>query len=267
MVNLTLEKQNLLRQKHGLTILKLGDQELTENFEVELPCKVSKLCAGKIKIGAYSYFLTDRIHKNTEVEIGRYCSISENVVFGLASHPTNWLAVSEFQWVKNFMKSGNIPTLAFCAGSRKVTIGNDVWIGDSVLIKGGVKIGDGAIVGAGAVVTKDVPPYAIVVGVPAKVIRFRNSEDTIKKLLKLQWWTLKPDQMNGVAFDDVDEAIEEIYRVREFEKESPQNFVKALDVVRSAEAELIRKEQEEAERKRQQRTIKARLKRLFRGKK
>ncbi|MBR6646045.1 MAG: CatB-related O-acetyltransferase, partial [Clostridia bacterium] len=67
-------------------------------------------------------------------------------------------------------------------------IGNDVWIGHSALILEGVKIGDGAIVGAGAVVTKDVPPYSIVVGVPAKVIKYRFSENEIAKLSELKWW-------------------------------------------------------------------------------
>lgn len=71
---------------------------------------------------------------------------------------------------------------------RQIEIGNDVWIGDSVLILDGVKIGDGAVLAAGAVVTADVPPYAIVGGVPAKVIRYRFNEDEIEHLIKLKWW-------------------------------------------------------------------------------
>lgn len=70
----------------------------------------------------------------------------------------------------------------------KCIIGNDVWIGSKVLIKGGVRIGDGAIVAMGSIVTKDVPPYAIVGGVPAKVIRYRYSESEIQQLLKFKWW-------------------------------------------------------------------------------
>ena len=72
-------------------------------------------------------------------------------------------------------------------------IGNDVWIGAWVKIKGGVRIGDGAIIAMGAIVTKDVPPYAVVGGVPAKIIRYRFSDDIILKLLEKKWWN-KPDQ-------------------------------------------------------------------------
>jgi len=72
-------------------------------------------------------------------------------------------------------------------------LGNDVWIGANTLIMGGIKVGDGAIIGAGAVVTKDIPAYAIAVGCPAKVIRYRFDEPTIGRLLALQWWN-KPDQ-------------------------------------------------------------------------
>ena len=69
-----------------------------------------------------------------------------------------------------------------------VVIGNDVWIGSDAILTGGIKIGDGAIILTGAVVTKDVPPYAIVGGVPAKPIRFRFSESQIEKLLQIKWW-------------------------------------------------------------------------------
>ena len=72
-------------------------------------------------------------------------------------------------------------------------LGNDVWVGSHVLINGGVTVGHGAVIGAGAVVVKDVPPYAIVGGVPAKIIRFRFSPEVIEKLLELQWWNL-PDE-------------------------------------------------------------------------
>lgn len=71
---------------------------------------------------------------------------------------------------------------------KHVVIGNDVWIGANVTIMGGVTIGDGAVVGAGSIVTKDVEPYAIVVSVPAKVVRYRFNKATIKKLTKIKWW-------------------------------------------------------------------------------
>lgn len=79
--------------------------------------------------------------------------------------------------------------------NKLVTIGNDVWIGTRVIIMGGVKIGNGAVIGAGAIVTKDVPDYAIAVGVPAKVVKYRFSPDIIEKLLELQWWNLSEEEL------------------------------------------------------------------------
>lgn len=79
----------------------------------------------------------------------------------------------------------------------------------------GITIGDGAIVGAGAVVTKDVPPYAIVAGVPAKTLRYRFDEAIIKELLELKWWELEPEQMAEVIFSDVHQAVEQIKKIKQ----------------------------------------------------
>ena len=90
-----------------------------------------------------------------------------------------------------------------------VSIGNDVWIGENVLLLAGVRVGDGAVIATGAVVTKDVPPYAMVGGVPAKVLRMRFAEDTVAKLLKLRWWD-KPVswiEEHSAYFQDVDGFI------------------------------------------------------------
>lgn len=102
---------------------------------------------------------------------------------------------------------------------QKAVLGNDVWVGSNVLINGGVKIGDGAVIAAGAVVVKDVPPYAIVGGVPAKIIRYRFSPEIIEKLLELKWWNLDDEilkekigffQKDNICIDDVEAFMKTI---------------------------------------------------------
>ena len=135
-----------------------------------------------------------------KTKIGRYCSIADYVRTGFGSHPSS-IFVSTFPAfyydTKNlpfsFMKRDSLPLYSVWryADDKEqyvVEIGNDVWIGSHVLIMDGVKIGDGAIVAAGAVVTKDVEPYSIVGGVPAKHIKYRFPEEQRRALLEIRWW-------------------------------------------------------------------------------
>ena len=132
-------------------------------------------------------------------EIGSYCSIAGNVHIGGAEHPADWISTSPvFQKVKH---SG--PTLRYAEHAlpqlKKTVVGNDVWIGFGAIIKQGVKIGDGAIVGSGAVVTKDVAPYSIVGGCPAKLIRYRFDEEIISELNALQWWNMSDEKLSQLG--------------------------------------------------------------------
>ena len=138
------------------------------------------------RLGNYVY-----VSKGTKISncsIGNYCSIGPDVKIGLGMHPTNFLST-----FPAFFSTGRQCQISFTnknffeeVGSNK--IGNDAWIGANAIIMDNVQIGDGAIVAAGAVVTKDVLPYSVVGGVPAKVIKFRFSEKTTKKLLDQKWW-------------------------------------------------------------------------------
>lgn len=134
-------------------------------------------------------------------EIGSYCSIAANVKILPYTHPTSNLVSTHPAFFSLLKQAGFTyarkqlfeEELFFDKKSRiNVKIGHDVWIGTNVLILGGVEIGNGAILAAGSIVTKNVPAYAIVGGIPAKVIRYRFEEDEIKFLNKIEWWEKSP---------------------------------------------------------------------------
>lgn len=125
-------------------------------------------------------------------DIGAFCSIASKVSIGGVRHPVEYVSTSPvFLSHKDSVKAkfSNHDYLPLI----RTTVGNDVWIGEGVYVKAGVKIGDGSVVGMGAVVTKDIAPYSIVAGNPARLIRYRFEQDIIDALLKMEWWKL-PDQ-------------------------------------------------------------------------
>lgn len=97
---------------------------------------------------------------------------------------------------------------------QQVSIGNDVWTGHHVNIMPGVNVGDGAAIGAGSVVTKDVPPYAVVAGVPAQVKRFRFPDRVIERLLRLKWWELELSDLSGLPFRDAERCLDLVEEIR-----------------------------------------------------
>lgn len=148
-------------------------------------------------MGRYSYCGYDC--QILETDIGAFCSISDHVFIGGDEHPLDWASTSPV--FQNVLHSGPRKRFArLCLPKRtRTVIGNDVWIGHGVTIKAGVAIGNGAIVGAGAVVTKDVPHYAVVGGVPARILKYRFDEQTIADFLAIRWWDLPDDELERVA--------------------------------------------------------------------
>ena len=175
--------------------------------------KTAAICSGvrfyRGKIGKYSYIGNNSFVSDTD--IGNFTSISTDCYIGGTSHPTDWVSTSPvFHKWENIMKK-NFARHEFAIFHRTV-IGNDVWIGYRVIIPVNVTIGDGAIIAAGAVVTKDVPPYAVVGGVPAKIIKYRFPQDVIDKLLELRYWE-RPDEeikKNIDLFQQEDLTIEDL---------------------------------------------------------
>ncbi len=141
-----------------------------------------------VKLGDFSYF--ERQAEAIYADIGKFCSIAANTRINALEHPIARVTSHKLSYRPNeFFRFQGIDQewRSYRAGKR-VTIGHDVWIGHGAVLLPGVSIGHGAVVGANAVVSRDVPPYTIVAGVPARKLRLRFAPQTIERLLALNWW-------------------------------------------------------------------------------
>lgn len=204
-------KDNLLEK--GIVIDDANNIRPTSNVVLEPPVRLGKTAIRSAQIGAYTYIRSGMVH-NVE-SIGRFCSIAPNVNIGMVEHPITFLSTHPFQYDENefafWKEDQEFGTRVKKRNTKKMpSIGNDVWIGTDVIITRGVTIGDGAIIAAGSVVTKDVKPYEIVGGVPAKHIKFRFDEKTIERLLQIRWWQFTNLSLKGLDFTNVESCIEEL---------------------------------------------------------
>lgn len=178
----------------------------------------SEVMISNVHLGFGSYISERSEISNTF--IGRYCSVGPSVKVITGQHPTTKFVsthpaffspnniVSDLKYVKN----AKYDEYRFAKDAYSVVIGNDVWIGANVLMMEGITIGDGAIIAAGSIVTKDVSPYSVVGGVPAKEIKKRFTSDQIDYLLRLQWWNKSECWIRNHAewFDDIDNFIQQV---------------------------------------------------------
>lgn len=182
----------------------------SKNLTLELPSKPGNGdFRGECKLGAYSY--VNGASRFYSTEIGRFCGIGMHVLIGGPEHSLDRLSIHPFSYSRRSQEI--LPT----------RIGNDVWIGAYAYIRRGVKVGDGAVVGAHTIVTKDVPPYAVVVGSPARILRFRFSLEIIERLLALQWWQYFPERK---IVGDWDKPIEQV--VEAFETAASNGTLRKL---------------------------------------
>ena len=175
------------------------------------------------KIESGTLFISSKLKKHSfigydcsfnNVEVGSFCSIASRVTVGGVAHPMHFVSTSPvFLSHKDSVKTkyahhSYLPEV-------RTNIGNDVWIGEGVIIKSGVAIGIGAVIGMGSVVTKDIPPYAIFAGNPAKLIKYRFDADIIERLLNSKWWDKSDDYLSeyGSFFDNPKVFLEKIEKV------------------------------------------------------
>lgn len=158
------------------------------------PSKInSKSIMVNSSLGAYSYIGANSNIRNTT--IGKFCSIGPNFMCGLALHPIDSFSTSPYFYSNIGQCGEKILSKSLIEEYKTVVIENDVFIGANCTVLGGVKIANGAVVAAGAVVTNDVPPYAIVGGVPARIIRYRFEKNIVRDLLKSEWWNLPKEEL------------------------------------------------------------------------
>jgi len=172
----------------------------------------SEISGSRIGIGSY-------IGRNCvlpQTLIGRFCSLAGNIKVIRGSHPSNTFVSTHPAFFSPLKQAGFtfsekllFEELVYIDQDKKyfVEIGNDVWIGEGVMLMQGIKIGDGAIIGAGAIVTKDIEPYSICVGIPAKTIKYRFPPEQIEWLLEIKWWNYPIEEIkrNSHLFNNIEE--------------------------------------------------------------
>jgi hypothetical protein len=184
-----------------LATKSLGRQALVDPSAVVCDSRLGEWCevgartrVTESSMADYSYVVHDS--EIIYAEIGRFCSIAAHTRINPGNHPLERVALSHFTYRSSAYELGeDEPGFFDWRRGYRVALGHDVWVGHGAIILPGVSIGCGAAIGAGAVVTKDVPPFAVVAGVPAKIIRYRFEEPLREALLRIEWWHWTHEQL------------------------------------------------------------------------
>jgi acetyltransferase-like isoleucine patch superfamily enzyme len=180
----------------------LRDTQIDRMVKLYSPYSLSK-----VKIGKGTYIAPNS--KISYTTIGNFCSIGPNFLCGWGIHPATGISTSPYFYSTLKQNGSTIATENLIEERKFIKIGNDVFIGANVTVLDGITIGDGAIIGAGTVVSKDIPDYAIAVGCPVRIIKYRFSEELIKQLKKIEWWNFDEQDLKLVNkyFFDIDNFI------------------------------------------------------------
>jgi phosphonate metabolism protein (transferase hexapeptide repeat family) len=168
----------------------------------------------KAEIDQYSY---SNVHTHLlRVKIGKFCSIASHVYIGAAPHPMDRVSTHPLTFLSDYggFIDTDDPDVKSMREDTITAIGNDVWIGQGVVILPNVKVGDGAIIGAHSVVTKDVEPYAVMMGNPARIQRYRFDAEVIQKMLRIKWWDWDYSEIKSAIsdFNHIDKFVAKYYR-------------------------------------------------------
>lgn len=159
-------------------------------------------------IGRCTYIARNSFVSNAT--IGSFCSIGPNFLCGWGIHPLTGISTAPMFYSTKKQNGFTLSETDKIEERKRIVIGNDVFIGANVTVLDGVTIGDGAVIGAGAVVSKDIPPYAVAVGCPIRIIKYRFDNDQIEALRRLNWWSFDDDDLKDVErfFFDIDGFIQ-----------------------------------------------------------
>lgn len=191
-----------------------SESKIDENSKTYPPCKIQKSIIRK-----YTYIAPNAIINNTS--IGKFCSIGPNLVCGWGIHPSKGISTSPMFYSTQKQNGFSLCAETKFVETKPISIGNDVFIGMNVTILDGVNIGDGAIIGAGSIVSKDIPSYAIAVGNPIRIIKYRFDASTVSQLLKVKWWDWEDEKLPEVEkhFFEVDNFLKKhIDQIDSFQK-------------------------------------------------